>query len=158
MANQIALLLPFTAKFRDASTAIREGFIAAWYESPSTKPVIKIYDADAQNIIEKYQLAINEGADFIIGPLEKEAVSILIENNQISVRTMVLNNYDKNPVYMNDSQNNLVIPSLIQFALSPEDEAIQVADRAWFDGHANALIITPDTQWGERIFNAFNTQ
>jgi len=158
LPNQIALLLPFTAKFRDASTAIREGFIAAWYESTSTKPVIKIYDADAQNIIEEYQLAINEGADFIIGPLEKEAVSILIENNQISVRTMVLNNYDKNPVYMNDSQNNLVIPSLIQFALSPEDEAIQVADRAWFDGHANALIITPDTQWGERIFNAFNTQ
>ena len=46
-------------------------------------------------------------------------------------------------------------PKLMQFALSPEDEAVQVAETAMSDGHKLALVITPDMPWGERIADAF---
>ena len=156
--GQIALLLPFNAQFRDASNAIRDGFLAAWYESSGNKPVIKIYNADNQTIIDVYQTAVNDGADFVVGPLEKEAVATLVSSGKILVRTLALNQID------NPDGGSAYIPSiqsaaqLFQFGLLPEDEARVAAERAWFDGHANALIITPDSNWGERIFNAFNSR
>lgn len=156
--GQIALLLPFNAQFRDASNAIRDGFIAAWYESSGNKPVIKIYNADNQNIIDVYQAAVNDGADFVVGPLEKEAVAALISSGKILVRTLALNQVDS-PA---DPTTSVSVfnpsPQLFQFGLSPEDEARVAAERAWLDGHANALIITPDSNWGDRIYNAFNSR
>lgn len=70
--SQVALLLPFTDKYNDASIAIREGFMAAWYESRDDKPIIKIYNTDTENVIAKYAQAISEGADFVVGPLQNQ--------------------------------------------------------------------------------------
>jgi outer membrane PBP1 activator LpoA protein len=156
LPQKIALLLPFNSKYNDASNAIREGFMAAWYATENDKPIIQIYNADAQNILNAYQLAVDDGVEFIVGPLEKTAVKTLINNGELPVRTMVLNHYDSDPELTDDIKQSSVFPGLIQFGLSPEDEARQVAERAWFDGNANALIITPGNPWGERILNAFS--
>ncbi len=156
--GKIALLLPFSAQYKEASNAIRDGFLAAWYESSASRPIIKIYNADNQNIIDVYQTAVNDGADFVVGPLEKEAVATLISSGRILVRTLALNQID-NPVSTPPaSPGNHPSPQLFQFGLLPEDEARVAAERAWFDGHANALIITPDSNWGDRIFNAFSSR
>jgi outer membrane PBP1 activator LpoA protein len=154
--QQVALLLPRNSALRDASNAIQEGFMAAWYEQENDRPIVKIYDANAQNILEAYQLAVNDGAEFIVGPLEKDAVATLIENNAITVKTMALNHYEGD-LNIGPTTGQIFNPSLIQFALSPEDDARQVAERAWFEGFANALIITPATTWGERIYGAFQS-
>lgn len=151
--QKIALLLPRNSALRNASNAIQEGFLAAWYEQETEKPLIKIYNTDEQNILETYKLAVDDGAEFIVGPLEKEAVATLIDNNAITVKTMVLNQYEGNSNISSAGPN----PLLIQFGLSPEDEARQVAERVWFEGLANVLIITPATSWGERIYNAFQS-
>jgi outer membrane PBP1 activator LpoA protein len=45
-----------------------------------------------------------------------------------------------------------------QFGLSPEDEARQTAQRAWFDGHQSALVMTPDSEWGKRVLEAFRSE
>lgn len=156
--EQIALLLPFNTQYRDASNAIRDGFLAAWYESTDSKPIIKIYNADNQNIIEIYQTAVNDGANFVVGPLEKEAVASLISSGEIMVRTLALNRIDdpdRSSIYSPSLQPTT---QLFQFGLLPEDEAQAAAERAWFDGHVNALIITPDTNWGDRIFNSFSSR
>lgn len=157
LPKQVALLLPLSSEYRDAAKAIQSGFMAAWYAAENNTPIIKVYDADEHNILEVYQLAVDEGAEFIIGPLAKDAVTKLVESREITIRTMVLNQYEE----INESEKNNItdigLPSLIRFALSPEDEARQVAERAWFDGHANALVITPANSWGERIFHAFNS-
>jgi outer membrane PBP1 activator LpoA protein len=154
--EQIALLLPFNTQYRDASNAIRDGFVAAWYES-ADKPALKIHHADQQNIIEVYRTAVNDGADFVVGPLEKEAVSALVASGDIMVRTLALNQID-NPVAASAQTSTTPAASqLFQFGLIPEDEARFAAERAWFDGHANVLIITPDSGWGDRIFNAFSS-
>lgn len=151
---QVALLLPFTGKYSDASIAIREGFLAAWYESRDDKPIIKIYSTDADNVVEAYEQAIAEGAEFIVGPLQKSTISNLIEHGEIKVTTLVLNQYDGEL----DTANNFnmsALPAIIQFGLSPEEEAKQVAERAWFDGHARAISITTKDERGRRINDAF---
>ena len=91
---QVALLLPFTGKYNDVSIAIREGFMAAWYESKYNKPIIRIYNTDADNVVEIYEQAIVEGAEFIVGPLQKSSISNLIKHGDIKVTTLVLNQYD----------------------------------------------------------------
>lgn len=150
----IAVLLPLSGKYREASHAIREGILAAWYGDSESKPEIRFYNADALNINQIYQLAIEEGADFIIGPLEKEAVNNLVNYGNASTRTMVLNYYDGD---IRAHRETGLLPGVrfFQFALSPEDEARQVAERAYFEGHHKALVISPDTLWGDRIYKAF---
>lgn len=158
---QIALLLPFNNQYREVSRAIREGFLAAWYASSSAnKPVIRIYNSDSQNIIETYNTAVSDGAEFIVGPLQKEAITSLVTSGNIKVNTLVLNQVNPDITTgtgYNETINTSYKPSLYQFGLLPEDEAYQAAERAWFNGHANALVITPDTIWGNRIFDAFSS-
>ena len=49
----------------------------------------------------------------------------------------------------------LGMPARVVRSLSPEDEARQVAERAYFEGHHKALVISPNTLWGDRIYKAF---
>ncbi len=44
---------------------------------------------------------------------------------------------------------------LYQFALAPEDEARQAAERASLDGHTRALAMVPAGAWGARQLQAF---
>ncbi len=152
--SQVALLLPFTGRYIDASIAIREGFMAAWYESRDDKPIIKIYNTDTENVIAKYAQAITEGADFVVGPLQKPAITKLIEQSDITVTTLVLNQYDGEYDISNSSSPS-PLPTIIQFGLSPEEEAKQVAERAWFDGRARAISITTGDERSRRIHDAF---
>jgi hypothetical protein len=152
--SQVALLLPFTGKYNSASIAIREGFMAAWYDSRDEKPIIKIYNTDTENVIARYAQAITEGADLIVGPLQKPAISKLIEQSDITVTTLVLNQYDGEYDIANVSSPS-PLPAVIQFGLSPEDEARQVAERAWFDGRARAISITTGDERSRRINEAF---
>ena len=154
--SQIALLLPFSGRFNDASIAIREGFMAAWYESRDDKPIIKIYNTDVDNVVEKYEQAISEGADFIVGPLQKNAISKLIEEGDTRVTTLVLNQYDGQRNTSNTSSPS-ALPTIIQFGLSPEEEAKQVAERAWFDGHARAITISTGDERSKRVQDTFTT-
>jgi uncharacterized protein len=146
--SKIGLLLPFSGQYKKSSTAIRDGFLAAWYLDNQEKSEIEIYDTNSLNIIETYQQAVNDGVDYVVGPLEKEALNQLVEHGELPVQVLALNRQDSR----NDQEIN---KNLIQFALSPEDEARQVAEAAMSDGHRLALVITPDIPWGERISDAF---
>lgn len=148
--EHIALLLPFSGSYLKASNAIRDGFIAAWYAQPQQRPRISLYDTDALSVVDKYRQAIDDGADFIVGPLEKDAIQTLAQENLSGPNVLALNYIDDDPELSN--------PGLTQFGLAPEDEAEQVAERAWFDGHALALVITPDGLWGDRMYSAFETR
>ena len=50
-------------------------------------------------------------------------------------------------------------PSLLfQFALDPEEEARQVAQRVVADGRMRGLVLLPNNEWGQRVFRAFDTE
>ena len=148
--NQIALLLPLSGKFATAAEAIQDGFLAAYYSrNPKTPQTIRFYDTDsATDILTLYKQAVNDGAQFIIGPLDKNRIEQLAESEDLPVPTLALNYIDREELP----------PKLFQFGLSPEEEAYQVAERTWLDGHVNAAVLVPTGPWGERVATAFKTR
>ncbi len=147
LPKHIALLLPFSSKFGKAAEAIRDGFLAAYYARHMKSPQsIRIYDVSNDDVLAIYQRAIAEGADFIVGPLDKAAIARIASQNPLPVPTLALNY----------SQENNIPLNLYQFGLSPEEEARQVAERTWFDGHVNAVTLVPAGPWGDRVVQAFN--
>lgn len=152
--QHIAVLLPMTGRYRDASKSIRDGFIAAWYQDNADRSQISFYNTDSLNINENYRQAVSDGADFIVGPLEKAAIERLVEQGNLTAKTLVLNYYDGD---LETAHFEQVRPgsNFFQFGLSPENEAEQVAERAYFDGNIRALVITTGDERGDRVYAAF---
>lgn len=151
--RRIALLLPFEGQFAGAAAAIRDGFLAAWFaDAGASRPMVDVYNASQPDIVEVYRQAVASGAEWVVGPLEKGALEVLARQTELPVPTLALNQ-------IQDSTSGLATaaPSLYQFALSPEDEARQIAERARFDGKLLALVLTPGGSWGERLGQAFRS-
>lgn len=158
LPEQIALLLPFNETYREFSNAIRDGFMAAWYNSPGKRPVIRVYDTSQGSISDVYQRAVEEGAEFIVGPLEKNSIESLLMSNTLTIKTLTLNRVDSSSTNPRNATGTDITPLVYQFGLVPEDEANQLAEQIWLDGYSRALIITPDSSWGDRIYNAFKSR
>jgi len=156
--QHIALCLPLNGQYKPASQAIRNGFLAAWYASANYKPVISVYDADSLNIIDVYRTAVQDGADFIVGPLERQAIGRLLGMEYFPVRVLALNQYGAAEISRSVGIADAGEPTLIQFGLIPEDEARQAAAQAVSDGKTRALIITQDNEFGDRLYQAFRDQ
>ena len=152
--TKIALLLPLRGAFREAAEAVRDGFISAWYESGPERPRIRIYEANSLNVEQAYSQAVAEGADFIVGPLEKQALTRLSAKAGLSVPVLALNQAPPASDLASGASAEF-LPPLMQFSLSPEDEAFQVSERASADGYSRALVIIPDDEWGLRLYHAF---
>lgn len=149
LPQRVALLLPQQGNFAKAAEAVRDGFLAGYYAQPKDgfRPVVQIYDsgANANDISAAYQRALSDGAQFIVGPLDKNAVNVLARGERLTVPTLALNYAE-----LNDRVTNL-----FQFGLSPEDEAAQTAERAWLDGHGRAGALIAEGALGERLLTAF---
>lgn len=145
--KHIALLLPLSGQYKQAGQAIKNGFFAAYYyakEHHLPTASIDLYDTNKNSIASLYQQAIQQGADFIVGPLLKENVKSLIDSNQNNVPILVLND-----VTTNNNDN------VFNFSLSPVDEAKQTAEKAFNTNHSQVAIIAPNNQWGQQIAKAF---
>ena len=151
--ENIALLLPLSGPFKKPASAIRDGFMANYYaeDSAENKPTIRIYNSASKelSLIDTYQRAVSEGADIIVGPLRKKSVDLLAKSGVIQSPTLVLNRFENEDFY---------VKNFYQFALSPEMEAQQTAQRAWADGHNRAAIIFPENNWGNRVATAFKEE
>ena len=146
--SKIGLLLPMKGKYKKSAIAVRDGFLAAWYLDKKEKANIQIYDANSLNIVDAYQQAIKDGVEYIVGPLEKEAIDQLHDNIDTPVKILALNRRDQKK----ENNNN---ENLIQFGLSPEDEAMQIAEIAMSDGHKNVLVLASETSLGNRLAETF---
>ncbi len=151
-ARQVAVLLPLSGKLSNAAGAIRDGMMAAFYQleaSGDKQPNMRFYDSNTGNINALYDQALLEGAQVVIGPLDKDKIDQLALRPALPVPTLALN-YVDNPV--GDT------PQLFQFGLAVEDEARQVAVRAWRDGMRRAMILAPANPWGDRGAQTFTEQ
>ncbi len=147
--GQIAVLLPLSGALAEAGMAVRDGLLSAHFQTATaTHQPLRFYDtgSGAERVWSLYQRAVSEGAQQVIGPLSKEAVSALAAAGELTVPVLALNNLpDDKPAPAH----------LYQFALTPEDEAEQVAARAWKDGLRLALVLIPDNALGRRLQLAF---
>ncbi len=146
--HQLAILLPQSGPYANAARALRDGFMAAYYQQPAeNRPKLDFYDSsDSADTWPLYRQAVDSGADMVIGPLNKEGVAQLARAGELEIPVLALNQVPPEttpPV------------RLYQFGLAPEDEARQIAERAWLDGHTRAVVFTPRDDWGARIAQAF---
>ncbi len=140
--GRVAVLLPTSGPLARVANVILEGIMAAKYQRPDT--AIKVYDSAQGNIIEHYRQAVAEGAELVIGPMDKGQVDELA-SEQLPVPVISLN-HGKNPTLAN--------ANLFQFALLPEDEARQAARQMLADGHSRVAAVAPKGIWGDRILRA----
>ncbi|PJD94098.1 MAG: penicillin-binding protein activator [Legionella sp.] len=145
--RHMALMLPLTGPLAGPGRAIHDGFMEAYQTSGQQSHVaVKIYNTDEADIRAVYQQALNDGADYVVGPLTKSDVAVVAKMKH-PVPTVLLNDADR----VSDE-------FAFQFGLSPANEARQVAARARKAGYSNALIIAPAGAWGTDVVHAFTAQ
>lgn len=150
--DSIALLLPMSGQLAQAGEAVREGLMAAYYETMKKNrhvPRIQFYDSANSDPVTLALQAEAEGAELIIGPLSRNAVEKAVSNRQITIPQLTLN-------YINDTA--LTVNLTYQMGVSAQNEAKQSAQRAWQDGFKNPIMFIPDDDWGERVAAAFTQE
>lgn len=150
--QHIALLVPLTGNLASAGQAIQKGFMDAYHAAATdNQPAqVDVIDTAANvNIQNAYQQAVQQGADFIVGPLDKLDVTALSRNTAVNLPVLTLN-------YLPAEQ--AAPRNFFQFGLSPNDEARQAAADARQKGLQSALIIAPESEWGRGVAQAFMDQ
>lgn len=148
--SEIALLLPQEGQLASVARALRDGFLAAHYQAQQAgqnPPNIQLYDSSRLSSLDDfYRQAQAAGVQLVIGPLEKPLVKQLSDREQLPITTLALN-------YSDAGQEGPA--QLFQFGLAAEDEAREVARRAWADGMRRAVALVPRGEWGDRVLAAF---
>ncbi len=144
--QNIALLLPMSGSLAGPGGAIRDGFMAALHEANGTESGVHVYDTEHADVKALYQQAVEEGADYIVGPLTKQDVAMLMHMKH-PVPTVFLNDLNEASGF-----------NTYQFGLSPAYEARQVAVAAHKRGLSKALVIAPMGVWGDEVVAAFKQQ
>ncbi|MCD8521070.1 MAG: penicillin-binding protein activator [Saccharospirillaceae bacterium] len=150
--TNVALLLPLSGPLEKTGGAIRDGFMAAYYESLNKGyaiPQVQLYDSQQYGDIDvAYAQAQLDGAQWVVGPIHKMQVQALQQRETLPLPTLALNYGDR-------AEAETLPANLFQYGLAAEDEAVQIAEKAWSDGLRRALVLVPEGNWGERIYAAF---
>ena len=145
--QHIALLLPLSGSLAGPGLAIKEGFLAAFNQNQhAPQAELRVYDTNRTAAEILYAQALQDGNEFIIGPLTREDVA-RVAHIPHPVPTVLLN---EGPASL---PNNTY-----QFGLSATLEAQQLAARARKNGLTRALVITPNSTWGNDVANSFSIQ
>ena len=138
--GELALLLPVTGDFGPAGEAVRDGFLAAYLHAGGNTQRIRVYDTNAMSVAAAYDLARQQGAEVIIGPLQKEAVAALSALSP-AVPVIALNHLDPG------------IPtadSMIQFSLAIEDQASAIAAALSAEDVERIVLFDSPARWSGR--------
>ena len=148
--TKIALLLPQEGPLAAVAKALREGFMAAHYQAQQAgqnPPSIQVFDSSRLTSMDEFYRQVQAaGVQLVVGPLEKPLVKQLNSRPQLPITTLALNYSDV---------GNEGPQQLFQFGLAAEDEAREVARRAWADGKRSAVAMVPKGEWGDRVLEAF---
>ena len=106
----------------------------------------KLYPVTTDTALAQYQQAVADGADIVVGPLNKSALAAIMRNpHALNVPILSLNYNDQ-----------IAAPTtLYQFGLSPEDEARQIAAITTGRGRDRAIVMVPESAWGKRLADSF---
>jgi uncharacterized protein len=149
--RQVAVILPMTGAVAGVSRSILDGFFAAYFSDDSgERPLVRTYDAgkSPEDAFSAYQQSVSDGADFVVGPLLREAVGALFRQ-PLPVRVLALNHPDTGEVPPRGSA---------EFGLLPDAEGAQAAERMLSLGITRAAVIASQTDWAERAALAFRAQ
>ncbi len=145
--SRIALMLPLSSPYREIAETIRDGFKAA---SAAKGQRVSVYDtgSNVDLVVSKYQQAIAQGAQIIVGPLGKVAANKLATEAEIVRPTILLGT-------INTSDDISLSEQTFMFSLDPEHEAESIANLAYNRGYNRAAVLYPESGRGKRLNNAF---
>ncbi|HEU0195687.1 MAG TPA: penicillin-binding protein activator [Nevskiaceae bacterium] len=144
-----ALLLPLNGPLGKVGKVVRAGFEAGLTQAGAAAPLVYNLDAGGapttQAVAQAVSQAVAAGAGMLVGPLSKLAVATTNALGAQGVPVLVLN-------YLAPG----VPPSagLLQFGLSPADQARQAASDAVQRGLHRAVALVPDSPRGTATLNA----
>ena len=135
---------------RRSGISVREGFMTAYYQAPpSERPRVRVYDTAELSAAEAIASASAEGAELIVGPLTRDEVTAAADLESPRPPILALNFLPA---------DRPAPEGFYQFALSPEDEARQVARRVLAEGRKRGVALVPLGDWGTRVLAAFEQE
>ncbi len=143
LPRRIAVMLPLSGSLANAGLAVQQGILAAHFHSTS-KSEISFFDTGGEQVDmnKLYRQAVQEGAELIIGPLQKALLFDMLSIANRKVNILLLN-------YFPEDETAAAVPSnLYQFGLAPADELTQLTQRARREAGKRTLIIHSTTPWG----------
>jgi outer membrane PBP1 activator LpoA protein len=147
--RKVALLLPTSGQAGHFAAAIQAGFDYALQQLPQdSRPTVQLYDTGVLTVEEALRQARAEGSEFIVGPLTRQEVDIAAQAAP-GVPMLALNF---------PSSGHVAPPGMIQYALSPEDEARDIAKRMLAAGQKRGVALGPTGDWGTRVLAAFRDE
>ena len=145
--EQIALLLPQTGPLANAAHTIRDGFFGAHlYADHASDVTIEVYDSTTQNISSLIERAVADGADLVVGPLDKERVSTVTNTSDYEVPVIALNR----AILSNEYH-----PKVLQLGLAVEDDATEVVRYLHSLDRRRVVLIMGAEYWSIRAGLAF---
>ncbi|MBB4657574.1 penicillin-binding protein activator [Parvularcula dongshanensis] len=150
---RVALLLPFSSTSDNVETVAQAMLKAAQmvaFESDNARYLLipKDTKGTAEGAYAVAEEAIREGAEIILGPLFSdcvEAIAPLARASEI-------------PVIAFSSDTAVAGDGVYLLSFPPEDEVARVTDYAIENGYARFGMMSPYTEFGDRVANAFQNE
>ncbi|HEX5276345.1 MAG TPA: penicillin-binding protein activator [Fluviicoccus sp.] len=146
-AEEVAVLLPQTGPAAKAGMAVRDGLLAAYYQSGGAENAslaLNFRDSGAMvQVSPALDMLLTPSTRLLIGPLLREHVVEVLASPP-SVPVLALNRI-----------NGQDVPGIWQFALSPEEEMPPLIAQLQRDGISRVRILLQADESGERIRLAF---
>lgn len=143
--DRVAVFLPLSGALASVGIAIQEGIIASYFNTPTPyRSSYSFFDtAGGNNLNDLYNQAINEGAEIIVGPLEKKTLAELVRVAKRKVPILGLN-------YLPGGERRRTSAALYQFGLATTDEQQQIISRALKEAGRRILIVRSSNDWGAK--------
>jgi outer membrane PBP1 activator LpoA protein len=150
----VAVLLPQSGRLQAAAEALRDGLASAFIDNPGQSQLLFIDSgAEPESIPGAYFEARDLGADYIIGPLESEAIAALLQLTDLRTPVLALNDVPANlaaPLALVNQVNGISLS---------QDAEVRATARAMADaGYARAMVLAPESEWGERVVAVFSEE
>lgn len=151
--TRIALILPESGPLAPLAQAVRNGFVGAHLAHSDRAMELRFLAGQGADVTRAYQQAVKEGAQLVVGPLDKPGIEALAALASRPVPVLALNTLvARTPAVTNAASG---VTGLTQFGLLPEDEAADLAERAWADGHRRVATLFANSALGSRGHAAF---
>lgn len=137
--SRIALLLPQSGSLSSAARAIRDGFLSAHLSSIATNRNVQVelFDTEGKDIVSLTDQVIAEGANVIVGPLDKDRVRQLVRGDTLSVPIIALNQVPESTIANSSS---------LQLGLVVEDDVAAISKRL-LDMRAKRILLLIGTEF-----------
>jgi outer membrane PBP1 activator LpoA protein len=146
---KLGVLLPLSGGMSTAAGPVRDGLLAGYYAEQRRRPEIVFYDTagTAGGAVAAYDKAVAAGADYVLGPLGRDAVSTLFRSGKLTVPVLALNRGNVPPP-----------PGSASFSLAPEDDGIAAAEYLIARKALRVLVLADGDDSMRRAVAAFREQ